>query len=113
MVSFTGSTATGRLVAGRCAGTLKRVALELGGNDAALLLDDVVIDEGLLGDLVSGAFTTTGQICFAIKRVYVPRPVHDRVVDGLISVLDDLVIGNGLDPASSLGPMHTQAGRRR
>jgi aldehyde dehydrogenase len=113
MVSFTGGTATGRTVAARCALTLKNLALELGGNDAAVLLDDAVIDERLCGDLISGAFTTTGQVCFAVKRVYVPRRLHDDLVEGLAGVLGQLTSGDGLDPASSMGPLHTQAGRRR
>jgi aldehyde dehydrogenase len=113
MVSFTGGTVTGRAVAARCASTLKNVALELGGNDAAVILDDAVIDERLCGDLIAGAFTTTGQVCFAVKRVYVPRRLHDDLVEGLAAALDQLIQGDGLDPASSMGPLHTEAGRMR
>ena len=113
MVSFTGGTATGRAIAARCASTLKTTTLELGGNDAAVLLDDAVVDERLCGDIISGAFTTTGQLCFAIKRVYVPRRLYRALVDGLVAVLDQLTVGNGLDPESSIGPLHSEAGRRR
>jgi len=110
-VSLTGSTETGREAAAVAGQTVKNVTLELGGNDAALLLDDVEIDESLCGNLVSGAFTTTGQLCFGIKRVYAPRAKAQQVADGLCAILDQYTVGNGLQPGVSMGPLNNQAQR--
>lgn len=110
-VSFTGSCASGRTVAAAVSSTLKNLTLELGGNDAALILDDAVVDDKLCGDLVTAAFTTTGQVCLAVKRVYAPRHLVDAVADGLAAVLQDYVIGPGMAEESTMGPLHTAAQR--
>lgn len=112
-VSFTGSTTSGRAVAAAVAGTLKNLTLELGGNDAALILDDAVVDDKLCGDLVTAAFTTTGQVCLAVKRVYAPHHLVDAIADGIAAVLDDYVIGPGLADDSTMGPLHTAAQREK
>lgn len=106
-VSLTGSTATGRLVAAAAAPTLKSITLELGGNDPAVLLDDVTLDDDLFAGLVTGAFATSGQVCFDIKRVYAPRPLVDAVAEGLAAELERAVVGDGLDPATTMGPLTT------
>src|SRR3546814_3399825 len=80
--SFTGSVATGKKVAAAAAPDLKRTTLELGGNDPAIVLDDVDVDV-VVEKLFWGAFQNNGQVCSAIKRVYVPEALHDRIVDGL------------------------------
>lgn len=108
MMSFTGSTATGRLVMQRAAHTVKKVNLELGGNDPAILLDDVVVDDHLAEAILTAAFTTTGQVCMAIKRLYVHESRHGEVVDALCQAVDRLVIGNGLDDDSTLGPLNNR-----
>ena len=113
MVSFTGSIPTGRKVAARAAGSIKNVTLELGGNDAALILDDAVIDEHLLGNLVSAAFTTTGQVCFAVKRVYAPAAKVAEIAAGIAEILDGYIIGPGLDPESNMGPLTLERQRDR
>jgi len=105
-VTLTGGTATGKAVAAGAASTLKRVTLELGGNDAAVLLPDVAVDENLAENVVLGAFTTSGQICFAIKRLFVPRALYGDVVDLLRAALDDIVVGDGLDPDVRMGPVN-------
>lgn len=110
-ITLTGSTPTGRIAVAAAAPSLKNVTLELGGNDAALLLDDVVVDDDLCGSLVTGAFTTTGQVCVAIKRVYAPRHRVEEVADGLAAALDGTVAGNGLDPESTMGPLTTSRQR--
>jgi aldehyde dehydrogenase len=110
-IALTGSTPTGRLAAAAAAPTLKNLTLELGGNDAAVLLDDVVLDEELFASLVNGAFTTTGQVCFDIKRVYAPRALVDVVAEGIAAELDRCVIGNGLDPETTMGPLTTRRQR--
>ena len=93
------------------AATVKNVTLELGGNDAALILDDAEIDEALCGNLVSGAFTTTGQLCFGVKRVYAPRAKAEQLADGLCAILDQYTVGNGLEPGVSMGPLNNRAQR--
>lgn len=110
-ISLTGSTVTGRLAASSAAATLKNVTLELGGNDAALLLDDVTVDDDLIAALIGSAFATSGQVCVAIKRVYVPRHLMDAVVDGLVAELEQAVVGNGLAPETTMGPLTTQRQR--
>lgn len=103
-VSFTGSVATGKHVNASAAPDLKRVTLELGGNDPAILLDDV--DPGDIAEkLYAGAFDNCGQVCSAIKRVYVPEALHDDVVDALSARVAAAKVGDGMDPESDLGPV--------
>ena len=104
-VSFTGSIATGIEVLRSSAGTLKRTGLELGGNDPAVILEDVAVNEELGRSLVGSAFTTTGQVCFAIKRVYVARPIYADVLEVCLAAADEIVVGDGLDPRSTMGPL--------
>jgi aldehyde dehydrogenase len=111
-ITLTGSTPTGRIAVAASAASLKNVTLELGGNDAALILDDAVIDDDLCGSLVTGAFTTTGQVCVAIKRVYAPRHRVAELAEGLAAALADTVVGNGLDPESTMGPLTTERQRK-
>lgn len=104
-ISLTGSTNTGRIAVAASAATLKSVTLELGGNDAALVLDDADFGPDLYGSLVNHAFSTSGQVCVAIKRVYVPRDRYEDVVDGMLVELDGTVVGHGLDPEVTMGPL--------
>ncbi|MFG1268774.1 aldehyde dehydrogenase family protein [Xanthobacter sp.] len=107
-ISFTGSTPTGRKVMASAASTLKRITLELGGNDAAIVLDDVDV-AAVAPKIFAGAFLNAGQVCIAIKRLY----VHDRVYDALCGALaaqaDTSVLGNGLDASTSMGPLQNAA----
>lgn len=107
-VSFTGSTATGRLVAAACARDFKRVTLELGGNDAAILLDDVDVQR-MAKKLFWGAFSNNGQICSAIKRVYVPWKLYRDVVDALAAIAGGIRVGDGAEPDTQLGPLNNEA----
>lgn len=104
-VSFTGSVAAGKHVAQACAPDLKRVTLELGGNDPAILLDDVD-PEAVAGKIFRGAFTNSGQVCTAIKRVYVPESIHSQVVDALAARAAKAKMGPGTDPDVELGPIN-------
>ncbi len=104
-VSFTGSAATGRAVAAGAAATLARVTLELGGNDAAVLLDDVDVEE-IADRLFWAAFRNCGQVCMAVKRVYAPARLYPRVVDALAHRANTTAVGPGLDPASRIGPVN-------
>jgi len=106
-VSFTGSTETGKKVMAGAAGTLKRLTLELGGNDAAIVLDDVDVDE-IAPKLFSGAFHNSGQICVAIKRVYAHNDIYDALCDRLVALAEDAAVGSGLDPATQFGPLQNK-----
>jgi acyl-CoA reductase-like NAD-dependent aldehyde dehydrogenase len=106
-VSFTGSIETGKKVAVSAAPDLKRVTLELGGNDPAIVLDDVdptAVADGLFG----GAFANNGQVCSAIKRVYVPERIYDDVVEALAARARAVPVGEGTDPTVKLGPVNNQ-----
>jgi acyl-CoA reductase-like NAD-dependent aldehyde dehydrogenase len=104
---FTGSIATGRKIMAGAADTLKRLTLELGGNDAAIVLPDAEparIAEGLFW----GAFINNGQTCAAIKRLYVHDKVYDEVCDELAKLAASVKVGDGLDENSVLGPIQNQ-----
>ena len=103
-VSFTGSTATGRKVMASAAGTLKRLTLELGGNDAAVVLDDVDVARIAPG-IFGSAFFNAGQVCIAVKRVYAHRSVYGPLSDALAALAHAAVMGEGLRQDVTLGPV--------
>ncbi len=107
-VAFTGSTATGRKVMASVASTLKRLTLELGGNDAAIVLDDVDVKE-TAAKVFQGAMFNSGQVCLAIKRVYVPESMYEAMCAELTRLANAAVVGDGLDPATQLGPIQNKA----
>lgn len=104
VVSFTGSTAVGRRVVESGASSLKRVVLELGGNDAAIVMDDADIEKAADG-VFTFAFTNTGQVCINIKRILVPRSIFDEFAEAFADRARKAVVGNALDPATELGPI--------
>jgi hypothetical protein len=104
-ISFTGSIETGKKVAASAAPDLKRVTLELGGNDPAIVLDDAD-PTTVAAALFAGAFSNNGQVCSAIKRVYVPEAMYDEVVDALAAQAKATKVGDGTDPDSKLGPIN-------
>ena len=106
-VMFTGSTATGKAIIRSSADTVKRLTLELGGNDAGIVLPDAdpkAIAEGLFW----GAFINTGQTCAALKRLYVHADIYDAVCDELTNVAEAMPMGNGLDENNVLGPLQNR-----
>lgn len=106
-VAFTGSTATGRKVMASSADTLKRLTLELGGNDAAIVLEDAdPIDTAQ--KIFNGAMFNSGQICAAIKRVYVADAIYDTVCTELARLAKDAVVGNGMDEHTQIGPIQNK-----
>ncbi|MDF8332209.1 aldehyde dehydrogenase family protein [Novosphingobium cyanobacteriorum] len=106
-ISFTGSTATGKKVMEAASAGLKRVTLELGGNDAAIVLPDVNVDE-IADQLFFAAFGNSGQICIATKRMYIHEDVYDRVAEALAMRARHAVVGNGLDQGSNFGPIQNR-----
>jgi acyl-CoA reductase-like NAD-dependent aldehyde dehydrogenase len=107
-VAFTGSTATGRKVMASVAATIKRLTLELGGNDAAIVLDDVDVKE-VAGKIFRGAMVNCGQVCLAIKRVYVPDALYEAMCTELVALANATVVGDGLDAATQMGPLQNKA----
>lgn len=107
-VMFTGSTATGRSIVESSAKNLARLTLELGGNDAGIVLPGVDA-AAIAQDLFWGAFINTGQTCAALKRLYVHDSVYDEVVDALADVARQTPMGNGLDEQNVLGPLQNRA----
>jgi acyl-CoA reductase-like NAD-dependent aldehyde dehydrogenase len=106
-ISFTGSVSTGKHVAAAAAPDLKRVTLELGGNDAAILLDD--IDPAAIAEKVFwGAFQNNGQVCSAIKRVYVPERLYGDVVEALAAQAKAVKVGDGATEGTQLGPINNK-----
>jgi acyl-CoA reductase-like NAD-dependent aldehyde dehydrogenase len=106
-VSFTGSVATGKRVNVTAAADLKRVLLELGGNDAAVVLDDM--DPVEVADRVYWrAFLNSGQICMAVKRLYVPEQMYQAVVDALAAKARTTRVGPGLDLDTEMGPINNR-----
>ncbi len=106
-ITLTGSTATGRAVAMSAAGDLKRVTLELGGNDPAVLLDDFDV-ERFGPALFWAAMRGTGQACVAVKRVYAPRSKAAAVTEFFTELARTAVVGDGRDPQTQLGPLTTK-----
>lgn len=106
-VMFTGSTKTGQAIIKSSADTVKRLTLELGGNDAGIVLPDVDA-KAIAQDLFWGAFINTGQTCAAMKRLYVHTDVYDQVCDALLEVAGNMPMGRGLDEENVLGPLQNK-----
>lgn len=106
-IVFTGSCATGQKIMQTAAPTMKRLTLEMGGNDAGIVLPDAdpkAIAEGLFW----GAFINNGQTCAAMKRLYVHESIHDAVCEALVDYARNIPVGNGMDEASVLGPVQNR-----
>ncbi|MEN6542583.1 aldehyde dehydrogenase family protein [Parvibaculum sp.] len=106
-ISFTGSTATGAKVMAGAAATLKRITLELGGNDAGIVLDDVD-PKTAAPQLFQSAFQNNGQVCIAMKRLYVHESIYDEMCDELAKIADAAIVGNGLEQGTQLGPLQNK-----
>ena len=106
-VAFTGSTGTGKKVMESVASTLKRITLELGGNDAAIVLDDVDPKE-TAPKIFAGATMNSGQVCLAIKRVYVHSSQYDEMCDELGKLAREAVVDDGLKQGTQMGPLQNK-----
>lgn len=106
-IVFTGSTATGRAVMGAAAEHLTRVTLELGGNDAAIVLADADIEASAAG-IFRAAFTNAGQICGAVKRVYVAAEIFDAFAAALGEHVAGIELGDGLGSKATMGPVQNE-----
>jgi acyl-CoA reductase-like NAD-dependent aldehyde dehydrogenase len=111
-ISFTGSTAVGKRVAASAASELKSVQLELGGNDAAVVLSDADI-KTTATQLIDSAFRRSGQFCYATKRVYVHTSIKEHMIEALIAAAEKLQIGPPSDPSATLGPVIDKDAQQR
>jgi aldehyde dehydrogenase (NAD+) len=107
-VTFTGSTATGKKIMASSAATLKRLTLELGGNDAALVLSDVDVS-ATAKKVFDASFYNAGQACMAIKRVYVEDEIYDVFCEAMATLANEAILGHGLDESTQIGPMQNAA----
>ncbi|QYU68938.1 aldehyde dehydrogenase family protein [Leptolyngbya sp. 15MV] len=104
-VSFTGSSATGKRVMASAAPSLKRVTLELGGNDAAIVLPDVDVD-AVAQQVFAAAFGNSGQICIAVKRLYIHEDIYDRFAAALVELARSARLGDGSEQGTQLAAGH-------
>jgi acyl-CoA reductase-like NAD-dependent aldehyde dehydrogenase len=106
-VSFTGSTATGKRVMASAAANLKRVTLELGGNDPAIVMPDVDV-EAVAEQIFWAAFSNSGQICIAVKRLYVHADVYDRLKEAILAYAETVRVGDGFEQGVRMGPVQNR-----
>jgi acyl-CoA reductase-like NAD-dependent aldehyde dehydrogenase len=111
-VAFTGSTATGKKVMASAAGSLKRLTLELGGNDAAIVLDDA--DPNVVAPKIfAGAMLNAGQVCLAIKRVYIHESLYEETAARLAALAEAAVVGDGRKESTEIGPLQNEVQYQR
>jgi len=107
-ITFTGSTGTGKKVMASAADTVKRITLELGGNDAAIVLDDVD-PKKIATSVFDAAFRNSGQVCVAIKRLYVHETIYDEMCDELVAIANNTTVDDGMKQGAKLGPVQNNA----
>ncbi len=107
-LTFTGSTAVGKLLMQQCAGTVKKVSMELGGNAPFLVFDDADVDAAVEGAMMS-KFRNTGQTCVCANRILVQEGVYDEFAEKIAEAMASLNVGSGLDESSNQGPLINQA----
>jgi len=107
-IGFTGSIASARHIMANAAQTIKGITLELGGNDAAILLKDADLSDKTMDAMAGATFQMTGQVCMAIKRIYVPNEIAAEFEEAFTKATNRLVVGDGLEANVSMGPLHTK-----
>ena len=108
-IAFVGSTETGKEIMRAAAGTVKKLYMELGGNDAAILLPDVNLDDEAIKRLRFGVLRAAGQVCSAIKRIYVHESRYEEAVEKLKKEFSRIRVGNGIQPDVEMGPLNNKA----
>lgn len=106
-VGFTGSTATGKRIMENSADSLKRLTLELGGNDPAIVLDDVDV-KMTAQNIFNNAFLNAGQVCIAVKRAYVHESIYDEMCNELTGLAEQAIVGDGLNQGTTIGPIQNK-----
>lgn len=107
-LSFTGSTRTGRILAAQCAGTVKKLSLELGGTSPFIVFDDASVDNAVNG-VISSKFRNAGQTCICANLILVQEPVYDVFINKLVAAVQKINIGNGTEENISIGPLINDA----
>jgi acyl-CoA reductase-like NAD-dependent aldehyde dehydrogenase len=108
-IAFTGSTETGRRIMELAARTVKKVFLELGGNDPAIVLRDAKLNDEAIARMTRAILRASGQVCIAIKRIYVHESRLNELVEKLAQSFDRVVVGDGLAPETTMGPLNNKA----
>jgi acyl-CoA reductase-like NAD-dependent aldehyde dehydrogenase len=108
-IAFVGSTETGKEIMRAASGTVKNLYMELGGNDAAIILEDATLNEEAIKKLRFGVLRAAGQVCSAIKRIYVHESRYDEVIEKLKKEFQKIRVGNGIQPDVEMGPLNNQA----
>jgi betaine-aldehyde dehydrogenase len=112
LIAFTGSVRTGQKISEMAASFIKRLHLELGGNDAAVICADVDLDSVIRG-VAWGSFLNAGQVCTSVERVFVEASIYDEFAERLAQIAKKLIVGSGFDPATQITPMISAAARER
>jgi succinate-semialdehyde dehydrogenase/glutarate-semialdehyde dehydrogenase len=107
-LGFTGSTAVGKLLMAQCAGQVKKVSLELGGNAPFVVFADADLDEAVAGAILC-KYRNSGQTCISANRIYVQDGIYDEFVSRFVDAARALRVGNGLEPGTNVGPLIEQA----
>ncbi|MDD1653385.1 MAG: aldehyde dehydrogenase family protein [Methanomicrobiales archaeon] len=107
-ISFTGDMATGHRIRAAAASSLKEVVLELGGSDPMIVWEDAPLEKAVEG-AVRGRFYNAGQICTAVKRLYLHQAIADRFLERLEKRVGEIRVGNGMDPATTMGPLQNRS----
>lgn len=106
-IIFTGSTSTGKKIMSSAAGNLKRLTLELGGNDAGIVLPDVNVSE-IAPKILAACFHNNGQTCAALKRLYIHEDIYDELCEKIAELAKELIVGDGLKEDTQLGPLQNK-----
>lgn len=112
LLTFTGSTAVGKMLMGKCAGTVKKVALELGGNAPFIVFEDADLEKAALG-LIASKLRNGGQSCICANRIFIHETVLDKFLEILKPKFAALKVGDGMDPTNNIGPLTTRASVRK
>src|SRR5262249_50404089 len=107
-IGFTGSIPSARHIMANAAQTIKGVTFELGGNDPAIVLEDADLGSPTMKAMLGAPFQMTGQVCMAIKRIFVPSSRRDEFIESFSKAAESIVVGDGLEPAVTMGPLHTR-----
>ncbi len=112
-IGFTGSIPSARRIMANAAQTIKGITLELGGNDPAIVLEDADLSPKSMERMVRAVFRMSGQICMAIKRIYVHENIKTPFLDAFCAEVDRIAVGDGLEPNVTMGPLHTRRALER
>lgn len=111
-LSFTGSTAVGKLLMAQCAETMKKVSLELGGHAPFIVFEDADLDQAVAG-LIAAKFRNAGQACVAANRIYLHEDIHDAFAENLIRAIESMPVGDGALPGTQIGPLINEGAVRK